>query len=168
MSFLPWGLEPVNSHCPDWMPWVSLDPPPVKMSSALELTLSVTKLDASAPLTGGGVTLWSAKTWSQSCVAAVTALPSSSKGPVMLRSARSSSRATCTGRASRRRASDGRDLGPLLVRRGARSEPRSDRLTNRDITVLFLDWGANRTWIPGRGAGPGPLAAPRTDEQSGL
>src|SRR6266571_4389565 len=73
------------------MPRMSLEPPPWKMSSAMELTLSVTKLDASAPLTGGGVTLLSAKTWSQSCVAVVTAFPSSSNTLVTLSSLRFSS-----------------------------------------------------------------------------
>ena len=37
MSFLACGLESVNSHGPCWMPWVSLEPPPVKMSSALRV-----------------------------------------------------------------------------------------------------------------------------------
>src|SRR5439155_10746965 len=72
-------------------PRMSLDPPPVKMSSAVELTLSVTKLDARAPLTGGGLTLLSAKIWSQSCVEVVTALPSSSNTLVTLSSRRFSS-----------------------------------------------------------------------------
>src|SRR5262245_30249779 len=94
MSFLACGLEPVNSHGPFWMPWVSLEPPPVKMSSVLLLTLSVTKAEATAPLLGGGVTLLSAKTWSQSCVVAVVTLPSSSKTLVTLGVTRSSSCST--------------------------------------------------------------------------
>src|SRR5262245_56477176 len=110
MSFLPCGLDSVNSHLPDWMPWVSFDPPPVKMSSVLLLTASVTKLDARAPLTGGGVTLVSAKTWSQSCEVVVepeeprtpvVTLASSSKVPRRLGVTRSSS---CSSRRRQRRA----------------------------------------------------------------
>ena len=73
MSSLPCGLEPVNSHRPCWMPSVSLEPPPWKMSSVLELTLSVKKLPASAALVEPWTKLplplgdpASAKTWSQS------------------------------------------------------------------------------------------------------
>src|SRR5262245_21384377 len=84
MSCLACGLEAVNSHGPCWMPWVSFDPPPVKMSSVFVLTASVTKADAIAPLTGGGVTLLSAKTWSQSCVVVVVTLASSSNTLVTL------------------------------------------------------------------------------------
>ena len=84
---MPCGLEPVNSHGPCWMPCVSLEPPPWKMSSVLELTLSVTKLPAIAALVGplAKVALVdgdpaSAKTWSQSWVVVVVMLPSSSNG----------------------------------------------------------------------------------------
>jgi hypothetical protein len=57
----------------------------------MELTLSVAKLETAAPLTGGGFTLLSANTWSQSCVAAVVALPSNSNTLVTLSSLRFSS-----------------------------------------------------------------------------
>src|SRR5262245_60897820 len=64
------------------------------MLSVFVLTASVTKLDASAPLTGGCVWLLSAKTWSQSCVVVLVTLPSSSKTPVTLGVTRSSSCST--------------------------------------------------------------------------
>src|SRR5262245_10779400 len=82
---------------------MSLEPPPVKISSLAELTASVTKALAIAPLTGGGTTLLSAKTWSQSCVALVVTLPSSSNTLFRLGVTRSSRRSTrsqdrCEGR----------------------------------------------------------------------
>src|SRR5262249_16031004 len=89
MSFLACGLESVNRHGPPWTPLVSFEPPPVKMSSPVVLTASVTKLLASAPLVRGPFTA-SAKTWSPSCEGVVepddprtpvVALPSSSKTP---------------------------------------------------------------------------------------
>src|SRR5262249_15910658 len=70
---------------------VSLEPPPVKMSSLVVLTASLMNAPASARLVGPLVKLFvlgtvvgeppSAKIWSQSCVGAVwVRLPSSSNG----------------------------------------------------------------------------------------
>src|SRR5262245_6462525 len=89
MSFLACGLESVNSQGPFPMLCVSLEPPPVKMSSAVVLTASVTKLAAMAPLVLVPLTT-SLKIWSQSCEVVVepdvprtpeVALPSSSNTP---------------------------------------------------------------------------------------
>src|SRR5262245_59919707 len=105
MSALPCGLAPVDNHFPT--PWLSLEPPPRKMSSLVELTASVTKLEVTAPLRDG--LLLSAKTWSQSCEVAVepdepstpvTLLPSSSKVPRTLGVMRVSS---CSTRREQRR-----------------------------------------------------------------
>src|SRR5262249_11538138 len=123
MSFLPCGLEPVNNHGPDWMPWVSLEPPPVKMSSVLVLTLSVKKPPARAALVGP----WekeplvagepaSAKIWSQSCAVAAVTLPSSSTGAAgLMLSVRRSSSCSNRGRqpaGCRDRAAPPRSLWP--------------------------------------------------------
>src|SRR5262249_6780361 len=82
MSSLPCGLPPVHSHCPDWMPRVSLEPPALKMLSLVVLMGSLTKSTARAPLVLVLPAWESAKTWSQSCEVlglSVTTLPSSSK-----------------------------------------------------------------------------------------
>ena len=89
ISFLPCCGKFVNRHGPCCMPRVSSEPPPVKASSPLVLTASVTKLDAIAPLVLVPLTT-SLKTWSQSCEVVVepdvpsnpvVALPSNSNTP---------------------------------------------------------------------------------------
>src|SRR5262245_49108444 len=101
MSLLACGLEFVKSQGPCWMPMVSCEPLPVKMSSVRLLTASETNADASAPLVDdGGTVLLSANTWSQSCDTLVepelprtpvVTLPSSSKPLRRLGVTRSSS-----------------------------------------------------------------------------
>src|SRR5262245_18895721 len=111
MSFLACGFEAVNNQGPDWMPRVSFEPPPVKMSSVLELTLSVMNADARAPeMAEFEASGPSANTWSQSWDVVVepvvprtpvVTLASSSKVPSRLGLVRSSS---CSRRIERRRA----------------------------------------------------------------
>src|SRR5262245_26193040 len=79
MSSLPCGLELVNSQGPFWMPWMSLEPPPWKMSSVVELTTSCTKLcPIELPKVPNRALLQS----SPATAGSLIAFPSNSKRPV--------------------------------------------------------------------------------------